>query len=338
MDRHSVFRWGLIITSLVILYLSYLVVEPFMITLILAFITSFIFYPIFKFFNKKCNKQLSSTLILVLVLLLLIVPSSLLVTKLVTEASATYRSFLDADIQLEQIPIINNLPFELPLEQGDTAINAILSGVRDYLVSSSPNVLGGVASAILHLFIFFFVLFFTNMHGSSWYKNLRNTIPLRSEVKKHLFDDLEKVVNGMVYGQFLTAVIQGTAGGLMFFVFGIPNPIFWGFIMILFSFLPLLGTPLIFIPAGVIQLLQGEYISGFGVLIVGFVLIMNLDNFVRPYLVNRFTEIHPVIVLIGVLGGLQAFGFAGMVLGPLVLALLLTLIKDFSSHKELLVK
>jgi len=65
---------------------------------------------------------------------------------------------------------------------------------------------------------------------------------------------------------------------------------------------------------------------------------MNLDNFVRPYLVNRFTKIHPIVVLVGVLGGLQAFGFAGVIIGPLILALLFTLFKDFSSHKELLVK
>jgi predicted PurR-regulated permease PerM len=65
---------------------------------------------------------------------------------------------------------------------------------------------------------------------------------------------------------------------------------------------------------------------------------MNLDNFLRPYLVNRFTEIHPIIVLVGVLGGLQAFGFAGMIIGPLILALLLTLLKDFTAHKELLEK
>lgn len=341
MDRHSVFRWGLIITTLLILYLSYIVVKPFLVTIILAFMISFIFYPLYRFFNKKCGERLSSTLILLAVLLILIIPSTLLVTKLVTEATSTYRGFVEADINLEETPMISSFPFlsELPfIQESDTVINSVFSGIRDYLVTSTPNVLGGIANVVLHLFVFFFILFFANMHGSIWYKKLKETIPLRPEVKKHLFGDLEKVVNGMVYGQFLTAVIQGTAGGLMFFIFGIPNPIFWGFIMILFSFIPLLGTPIIFIPAGILQLLQEQYISGFGVLIVGFVVIMNLDNFVRPYLVNRFTEIHPIVVLVGVLGGLQAFGFAGMIIGPLILALLFTLLKDFSSHKELLVK
>jgi len=252
MDRHAVFRWGLIITTLLILYLSYVVVKPFLVTLILAFMISFIFYPLYSFFKKKCGNHLSSTLVLIAVLLILIIPSSLLITKLVTEATSTYRGFVEADINLEESPLVSNLPFlaEIPfIEQSDTVINSVFSGVRDYLVTNTPNVLGSIANVVLHLFVFFFILFFANMHGATWYKTMRDTLPLRAEVKKHLFADLEKVVNGMVYVQFLTAVIQGTAGGLMFFITEIPNPIFWGFIMILFSFIPLLGTPIIFIPA-----------------------------------------------------------------------------------------
>jgi len=336
MDRHSLFHWGLIILTIIITYLGYLVLKPFLLTIIMSFILSFISYPLYKLLFKKTKRErFASMLVVFIVLLVLIIPATFLVTKLVTEAASTYHNFVEADIKLEEFPLIGSLTV---VEQSQSVLDGLISGVKDYIVLSTPDVLGEVASIIVHLFVFFFIMFFANISGPLWYKQIKQVIPLKAEVKQHIFSDLEKVLFGMVHGQFLTAVIQGVAGGLMFFVFGVPNAIFWGFVMIIFSFIPLLGTPLIFIPAGLIEIAQGDYVSGIGVLVVGLVIIMNMDNFIRPYLVSRFAPVHPILVLVGVLGGLKAFGFVGMIIGPLILALFFTLIKDFSKHKELLTK
>jgi predicted PurR-regulated permease PerM len=99
--------------------------------------------------------------------------------------------------------------------------------------------------------------------------------------------------------------------------------------MIIMAFLPVLGTPIIWVPAAVGQILDGETGRGIGLLIYGATIVMNIDNFIRPRLVSGRTKVHPVLILIGVLGGLKIFGFIGMLVGPLVLALFVAFIKFY---------
>ena len=333
MNRSALFRWGLILTTIILLYFSFVVVRPFLVTMLLALIVTFVFHPIYRFFNKKLPEMPSSFLTLFSVLLIVVIPLSILITRLVREAANAYRTFLDLNIDLSNAPFIGGTALAQQLQ---TAIDGLAAQTRDFIVLQTPNILGEITWALIHLIVFFAVMYFANIQGHTWYSLTKKLIPLRPEVKKHLFDDLEKVVYGMVYGQFLTAVAQGIAGGLLFFIFGVPNPIFWGFVMIFLSFIPLVGVSFLILPTALFYILQNDYITGFGLLIFGLVIVANVDNLLRPYLVNRFAPVHTLIVIIGVLGGIQAFGFAGMFIGPLILALFFTLIKDFSRHKELL--
>jgi predicted PurR-regulated permease PerM len=127
----------------------------------------------------------------------------------------------------------------------------------------------------------------------------------------------------------MTAIIQGLLGALALMIFGVSNWVFWGVIMIIMAFLPLLGTPIIWGPAGIGLIMEGHTGRGIGLLIVGATIVMNVDNFIRPRLVSGRTKVHPVLILIGVLGGLQIFGFIGMLVGPLILALMVALIKFY---------
>lgn len=332
MDHKHVVRAGLVALTLFILYLSYVVTKPFLLTIILSFIFTLLIYPSYKLMKRFIKWDwLASTIIIFLVLLILIIPSSMLVTVLVKQTGTAVTSIINYEMNADSFPYLSS-------EQITTVQNNFDEGLRtlrDTIVNAAPNVVGSVANLILHLFIFFFIMYFALIHGPEWYKKFLTDIPLDKEVKKRFFGDLELVSQGILYGQFLTAVIQGSIGGIVFFIFGIPNAIFWGFIMILFAFIPMLGTPIIFVPAGILQLMQGNYISGFGVLIIGFTLVMNIDNVLRPILVSKFAPVHPALVIVGVFGGLAAWGFAGVILGPLVLALFFTLIRDLTQHKEL---
>jgi len=334
MDQQLLFRWGLIVLSFILVYLAYLVVQPFILTVIMSLIMSFVFYPLYKRIAKIMKmKRIASFVSIVIIFLLIILPSAYFASNLVTESSNTYRTFLDYDFK--NAPFLENIPYDFVYPPQDL-LDGIIKGVKDYVVLAAPDIVGEVAKVLVHLFIFFFIMFFAFVHGPEWYSLVRNIAPLRADVKKHLFTDLERVLHGIIYGQLVTAIIQGTLGGLMFFIFGIPNPAFWGFVMIIFAFIPFLGTPLIFIPAAILELIQGDYVSGVGVLVVGLVFVMNIDNFIRPYLVSRFAPIHPILVILGVFGGLAAFGLVGFIIGPLILALLVTLFRDFAAHKELL--
>ena len=176
----------------------------------------------------------------------------------------------------------------------------------------------------------FFTLFYIVRDGETIKKSLSDLIPLNDEYKTKVIEEIDKVTRGVINGQVLTAVIQGIVGGLGFFIFGVPNPIFWGFIMVILAIIPLLGTAMIWVPAGVIGLMSGNYVSGVGILLFGAIIVGNLDNLLRPRLISGKTKVHPVVILIGFLGGLKLMGIIGFIVGPVILAILLTLIRFYN--------
>jgi predicted PurR-regulated permease PerM len=175
----------------------------------------------------------------------------------------------------------------------------------------------------------FFGMFYGFREGETFMARIRTLIPLDPTLKDSLFFELRTITQAVLYGQVMTAVIQGSLGGIALLIFGVPNPLFWGAVMIITAFVPVLGTPIIWLPAAIGLMLDGEMGRGVGLIIVSATVVTNIDNFIRPRLVSGRTSVHPVLILIGVLGGLHLFGFIGMVVGPLVLAMLVAFVKFY---------
>ncbi|HKK20690.1 MAG TPA: AI-2E family transporter, partial [candidate division Zixibacteria bacterium] len=132
-----------------------------------------------------------------------------------------------------------------------------------------------------------------------------------------------------MYGGVIVALIQGLVGGILFALVGIPSAVFWGAIMAFLSIIPILGAFLIYIPAGIILLIGGSYVKGIIVLAVGTLIISQLDNLIRPYLISGRTSMHPLMLFFTILGGVYLLGLLGVVVGPLIAAVFITLIKIF---------
>ena len=327
MDHKKLYHYVLIGLFLGLLYLAFLVIRPYLTYLVLALILSYLLHPVYKHLARKFGrKELASILLILLVLVVIILPSVFLVNTLVKQSVSAYNTFTDLEVSNPEF--IDNLLHQFGWDP-DLALQRIAKEVKDFVVINAPNIIGGIASVSLGLFIMFFFMYYAFLDGDRWMQLLRENLPLEPEHRERLFNRMGSITSAVVYGQFLTAVIQGSLGGLMFLVFGIPNPIFWGVIMIILSFLPFLGTPLIWAPAGIIEIIQGNYVSGIGILVIGLIVVMNVDNIIRPYLISSRDKLNPVLVLLGVLGGLHLFGFIGILLGPLLLALLQTVIELF---------
>src|SRR6266704_2868722 len=201
--------------------------------------------------------------------------------------------------------------------------------IRRSIVGLAPDILGSIGELMVGLFIMFFVMYYGFRDGEGFIKRIRDLLPLEPALKESLFYEVRTITQAVLYGQVMTALIQGTLGGIGLLIFGISNWLFWGAIMIIMAFLPLLGTPLIWVPAAVSQILDGETARGVGLLIYGSTIVMNIDNVLRPRLMSGRTKVHPVLILVGVLGGLKIFGFIGMLVGPLILAVLVAFIKFY---------
>jgi predicted PurR-regulated permease PerM len=307
--------------------LALVVLLPFFTYIVLAAILTYTLFPVYNFILQRTKRaELSSAIAIGIALLLMILPAVYVVTELVHQVSGAYGAFpTDKFGRIAE--------YVKRVSGGRIILQDLLtSGVeqlRDSVLGMAPNILGSVTELIVGLFIMFFVMFYGFREGHAFVEYVKRLLPLDAGLKDSLFHELETITQAVLYGQVMTAIIQGLLGALALMIFGVSNWVFWGVIMILMSFLPLLGTPIIWGPAGIGLIMEGHTGRGIGLLIVGATIVMNVDNFIRPRLVSGRTKVHPVLILIGVLGGLQIFGFIGMLIGPLILALMVALVKFY---------
>jgi predicted PurR-regulated permease PerM len=302
-------------------------VQPFLTYIVLAAILTYALFPVFDFIDGRLHRRgISSAISILIALLLMVLPAFFLVSELVQQMSGAYTNLQEETLQRAADYLSgltgNRLDFQAMLTSS-------IEQIRRSIVGLAPDILGSITEVALGLVIMFFVMFYGFREGALFIARVRDLLPLDPTLKESLFYEMRTITQAVLYGQVMTALIQGTLGSLGLLIFGISNWLFWGAIMTIMAFLPVLGTPVIWIPAGVGQILDGNTGRGIGLLVYSSIVVLNIDNFVRPKLVSSQTKVHPLLILIGVLGGLKIFGFIGMLLGPLILALLVALIRFY---------
>lgn len=303
---------------------------PFLRYIVLAGVLTYTLFPIYRFILQRSKRPgMSAGLAVLLALLVMILPTVYLVTELVDQVQGAYTTF-----QMDNLDQVGDYLTGLTNGEVDFTemLHAASEQVRQSIVGLAPNIVGSISELLLGLFIMFFVMFYGFREGQIFIRNIKELIPLEGNLKDSLFEEMRTVTQAVLYGQVLTAVIQGGLGGLGLLVFGVPNALFWGAIMMITAFFPVLGTPLIWVPAAVGLIMDGQITRGVLLLVYGATIVMNIDNVLRPRLVSGRTKVHPVLILIGVLGGLRVFGFIGMLVGPLILALLVAFIKFYEQN------
>jgi len=280
-----------------------------------AFILYFIFRPIYATFRKLgWKKTLSGLTVLLMVLLVVIIPLGIATTIVVDEVGdiVSNRAVIaeKLDIAVSYIPGFEDYSFS------SEQLGNITNSISNFFL----NMISGVTKTIISLIVLFFVLYFLLVSSDTLHKKLHTYIPFKKKNAEKLLAEFQNVTHATIVSTGLIAVSQGLLLGLGFLIFGIPNPLLWGFLGVLISFLPVIGVPIIWIPAGLIQIFgQHNYVAGIGILIWG-TIVSTADNFVRPYIQKKVGKIHPLITIIGVFMGLPIFGLLGLFIGPLLLS------------------
>lgn len=216
----------------------------------------------------------------------------------------------------------------------------IVRTFTNQVLESSSALIFRLPSLILNLFIAFFTSYYLFKDGKALIKKLKRLLPLKLHHQKHVFTQLGQTTHAIIYGSIIIALIQGALGAIGFLIVGLDSPIIWGLVMSVFALVPLVGTTIIWGPAGLLLLANG-YISGdtiqmgkgIGLLIYGALVISTIDNILKPKIIGDRTQIHPVLILLGVLGGIKFFGPIGLLAGPLFLALAITFLEIYEREK-----
>lgn len=179
------------------------------------------------------------------------------------------------------------------------------------------NVVSFVAMLLISLYSTFYFL----VNGKRWLSHLKKIFPLPNDEEDYLADRFIGMVKASLRTVFVMGGIQGFLGGLIFGLLGVPAPFFWGLVFAIFSLIPGLGHPLVWLPAAIIFFITGEMGKGVILIAYGLVIMGMADDVLRPYLVGKKANIHPFLILLSTLGGLATFGFTGLILGPVVASL-----------------
>ena len=199
--------------------------------------------------------------------------------------------------------------------------------ILETLVSSGGSIVLGAAGTLVSFLLMLFVLFFVLRDGPTFAAQLVRLLPVEAERRSRLRQHLLDVTRAVFMGIGLTALAQGTLIGVGFWLAGLPSPLVFGTIAALFALIPFVGTSIVWVPATVILALQGQYGTALFIGLWGAVLVSMVDNFLRPYLIAGRSDVPTLAVFVGVMGGLQAFGFIGLFVGPIVLGLLVALFR-----------
>lgn len=326
---------------LVLFYLLYKVLSPFLITIAWAMVLSITFYPLNILLLRYVKRPwLASLITLGIILVLILGPFSFIAASLVSEITIVYRLIEDKGIeavtQIQDHPRLHTFFEEIGsykiFEGVDFQKGAVesLKSVGSLIAGHSTDFFKNAVKFIINFMIMCLTTYYFLMDGSTLVNFIKKLLPFSETQKTKLEQRVRELVIAAIYGGLAVAVVQGVLGGIAFLAFGLPSPVLWGTAMAIFSFIPVIGCAAIWVPAGIFLLLTASYAKGIGFLVFCAVLIGSIDNIIRPLVIGGRTKLHTLLIFFSVLGGINYLGFLGFILGPLIAALCLSLLEIYT--------
>ena len=323
---------------LVLGYLSYLILRPFLAPLAWAVVFSIVFFPVYSFIVKYGKwRSLAAGVTVVLVCVLILGPFSYFAYLLTVELSNVSPDTFDfrSIARLLNHPLITPITgrllsfFHISHAQLQASTVKVLSDAGKGLVGYLPGRLGDAAGAALHFVLMAFALFFFLRDGPQFLERISLYMPFSRAHRERLTRQVKDIVISTIYGGIIVALAQGLIGSFTFGLLGLHSPILWGLAISMGSFLPFVGSAIIWVPAALWLLLKGAVTEGLVLLFVGIFAITLVDNVLRPVLIRGRLRMPLLAIFFSVFGGIQLFGLIGLVMGPLVLGIFISVLDIF---------
>ena len=333
-------RVGMLLLLTGLLYLVWRIVAPLWQPLVWAILLGSLLAPATARLAARLGNRprLASGLMTAAVVLLLLLPVLAIGGAVAAQAAQLLKRIDTASLRASSLGLADFPLLARPLAWLEATAGLSLSQIEGWLVMGAKRLLEVVAASggavflgalgtIMSFLLMLFVLFFMLRDGPRIAETFVRMLPIEAHLRGKLWRHLIDVTRAVFMGIGLTALVQGTLLGIGFAIAGLPSPLVFGVLGALFALVPIVGTTLVWVPAAFWLLSQGQphyaiFMVAWGVVVVGAV-----DNVLRPILISGRSEVPTLAVFIGVMGGLSAFGFIGLFLGPIVLGLLVALFR-----------
>jgi predicted PurR-regulated permease PerM len=327
----------LVVLSILALALCILLFSPFLKPVLSAIVIAVVLYPVHARIHRIVRSpSLAALISTTLIIVIIIVPAVLIVAAVTHEVGELYvflgqkssesGGFGQYLMQLLNRPIqwvsryVDTSQFD-----AQTALFSKLQQWSSFLLQEVGILAGNVGSLLFNMVLAFFTLFFLLREGRSIRRRISAILPLTSEQAERLFTGIENTIVATVYGGLVVAAVQGTLVGLALWVLGVPSPVLWGVIAAVFALIPLVGTAAVWVPAAIYLFAYGSWVKALIMIAWGAGIVGTVDNILRPYLISGRVQIHTLLIFFAVLGGVNVFGFIGLFVGPVIIAVTMTL-------------
>ena len=342
MYSHKTTLWFLGTLLVIILAIALMITRPFLSPVASAIILAVVFYPVHERVlrwtkNKPGRASLISTLAL---LFLFCVPVLIVLTLAANEAvgAAQYLTRMSAEeggfakfltVMADRSLLFVGRWIDVSKFDIKGAISGHIQQAGVWVLGSSASILRGFARIVVSALITLVIVFFFFRDGKNWIRSAVEATPLSPAQAQRLLANISDTIVANVYGILSVGIAQGVLTGIAVTIAGLPSPLLLGLGATFASIIPVVGASLVWIPSGLYLIFTGATWKGIFVLLWGALVISTADNIIRPWVVSGKVELHPLVLLFFILGGVEAFGFIGLFLGPVIASVLTVLFKMF---------
>ncbi|MCV0394296.1 MAG: AI-2E family transporter [Rhizobiaceae bacterium] len=348
MSTPSIEEISFVVVVIVVTAAFFWLLLPFYGAVLWAVILSILFNPLHRRLERRLSGRsgLAAAISLLACICIVVIPGSVILSSLAAEATSLYSRINSSEIDAAAVlrEFRNALPTALvewfstlnlgSFEDIQSRLTSFLGQGLQAIATRLVSIGQGTAQVFISLGLMLYVLFFLFRDGARLASIIRRASPLSQHHTDYILAKFSAVVKATVKGNVIIAVVQGTIGGVTFWLLGIPAALLWGVCMAVLSLLPAIGAALVWIPVSAYLLLSGQYLKGVVLIVVGVFIISLVDNFLRPPLVGRGTRMPDYVVLVSTLGGLSLFGMNGFVIGPLIAALFIAVWSLFTDDRH----
>ncbi len=321
-----------------------LVLSNFIIVLILAYIFATLIRPIYTkiensfskiFFINKISRGLAAFLTMLLFILIIVTPITAILSKSVIDTQNFYINIVNENINLDFVGekiknIANNLSLNLNID-----FTKIVESVSGFFINNIGGLFSGTVDFILKAFLFLLAMFYFLKDGKQFKELYLSISPLKKESDNKIFISIQQSINSVIIGSLTVAITQGIFTGLGLWVFGVPNPFFFGTLAGFLALVPGVGPSLVWFPAAIyLFFTRPDSFVWLYQIIWGIFAIGLIDNFLGPKVMNKGINIHEFFILLSIIGGIIVFGPEGLLFGPLILSVFVSIIKVWNEDKN----
>jgi predicted PurR-regulated permease PerM len=329
----NVSRGFLIVLITVVGVVSGLIVLPYLQYVMLAVLLAYVLHPVHVRLSGRVGQVGSAASLLVLTTVAFLLPFVLVLRVIATDVVSFAEQLQSGGIEFATLEaaIADWTGMQIDLA---SALGGSGEQIGGAIVEQAGNVFGLLTHGLIGIGVTVFLLYYLLKDGQKLVAWLRDITPLPQRVQDDLYTEVNDVTWAVLAGHVFIAIVQGVVAGLGLIAVGIPNAVFWTVVMVILALLPVIGAFMVLGPAAIWLAASGDVFAAGALAVYGTIVVGITDDFLRPIVVNRRTDISPAVILLGVIGGLSVFGFIGLFIGPIVLGVLKACLVVFDDYYE----